>query len=74
MRSKSYRVSGQKNQDHYSNNDILWYASWNDLRYKHIKPIKSNEGEVVAAKITIYAISDEQYSFCHKREYLAIDE
>src|SRR5690242_18694326 len=50
-------------------------GAWNDLQYKHILPIKNNEGEVVAAKITIYAGSDEQYtSFVTRETYLAIEE
>ena len=36
-------------------------GAWNDLQYKHIQPIK-REGEesIVAAKITIYAGSEDQ--------------
>jgi len=55
-------------------------GAWNDLQYKHIQPIKrGDEGEgneqIVAAKITIYAGSDEQYtSFITKEAYQAIEE
>jgi integrase len=54
-------------------------GAWNDLKYKHIQPIirKDKEGNdnVVAAKITIYAGSDETYtSFITKEAYQAIEE
>jgi integrase len=54
-------------------------GAWNDLKYKHIQPIirKDKEGDdnIVAAKITIYAESDETYtSFITKEAYHAIEE
>ena len=54
-------------------------GAWNDLKYKHIQPIirKDKEGNdnIVAAIITIYAGSDEQYtSFITKEAYHAIEE
>jgi hypothetical protein len=49
------------------------------IKYKHIQPIISRDNEgidnIVAAKITIYAESDEQYtSFITKEAYQAIEE
>ena len=52
-------------------------GAWNDLQYKHIQPIKREEDarQVVAAKITIYAGSDEMYtSFITKEAHQAIEE
>jgi hypothetical protein len=49
------------------------------IKYKHIQPIISRDNEgidnIVAAKITIYAESDEQYtSFITKEACQAIEE
>jgi hypothetical protein len=51
-------------------------GAWNDLQYKHIHPIKSEgEQDIVAAKITIYAGSEEQYTaFVTKETYQSIEE
>ena len=54
-------------------------GAWNDLKYKHIQPIIRRDNEwidnVVAAKIAIYAASDEQYtSFITKEACQAIEE
>ena len=50
-------------------------GAWNDLQNKHIQPVKNEEQNIVAAKITIYAGSDEQYtSFISKEAYQAIEE
>jgi integrase len=54
-------------------------GAWNDLEYKHIQPIIRRDNEwidnVVAAKIAIYAESDEQYtSFITKEACQAIEE
>jgi integrase len=50
-------------------------AAWDDLKIKHIKPIKDKEGAVVAAKIIVYAGSDEQYySFITPEAYSALNE
>ena len=49
-------------------------GAWNDLQYKHIQAIK-REGNIVAAKITIYAGSEDQNaSFISKEAYQAIEE
>jgi len=49
-------------------------GAWDDLKYKHIKPIIQN-GNIVAAKIIVYAGSDEQYySFISAEAYQALDE
>jgi integrase len=50
-------------------------GAWNDLQYKHIQTVKNEEKNIVAAKITIYAGSDEQYTaFISKEAYRAIEE
>jgi hypothetical protein len=54
-------------------------GAWNVLQYKHIynssaEEIKKRNDNVVAAKITIYAESDDQYtSFITKEANQAID-
>jgi integrase len=49
-------------------------GSWDDLKYKHIQSIEK-DGKIVAAKIIVYAGSDEQYySFISLEAYQAIDE
>ena len=54
-------------------------GAWNVLQYKHTynsssEEIKKRNDNVVAAKITIYAESDEQYtSFITKEAYQAIE-
>ena len=54
-------------------------GAWNVLQYKHTynsssEEIKKRNDNVVAAKITIYAESDEQYTtFITKEAYQAID-
>ncbi|CAN5780158.1 hypothetical protein BH23THE1_BH23THE1_26850 [soil metagenome] len=50
-------------------------AAWDDLKIKHIKPIKDEEGVIGAAKIIVYAGSDEQnYSFITPEAYSALNE
>ena len=40
------------------------FGAWNWLRWKHVKPIERN-GNVIAARLTVYAGEPEQYvSFC----------
>jgi integrase len=51
-------------------------GAWDDLKWKHIKPIEQG-GNIVAAaaKIIVYAGSDEQYySFISAEAYQALDE
>lgn len=49
-------------------------VAWDDLKCKHIQPIKKH-GNIVAAKITVYAGSDEQYySLISPEAYHALDE
>ncbi len=50
-------------------------AAWDDLKWKHIFPIKNKDGYIDAAKITVYAGSDEQYySFITPEAYVALKE
>ena len=51
-------------------------GAWDDLKWRHIQPIKtSKEVEVVASKITVYAGSEDQYfSLITAEAYLAIKE
>jgi integrase len=35
-------------------------GAWNDIKFKHVKPIERS-GKVIAAKLTVYAGSEEQY-------------
>ncbi len=52
----------------------LRLAAWDDLKFKHIQPFVEN-GNIVAAKITIYAGSEEQYdSFITPEAYNALIE
>jgi integrase len=49
-------------------------AAWDDLKVKHIQPIEK-DGNIVAAKIIVYAASDEQYySFITPEAYDALKE
>lgn len=38
-------------------------GAWDYLQWKHVEPMTNQEGEVVAAKLTVYAGESEQY-FC----------
>jgi integrase len=38
-------------------------GSWEYLRWKHIEPIRNDQGDVIAARLTVYADEREQY-FC----------
>ncbi len=49
-------------------------GAWDDLKWKHIKSIEQG-GNIVGAKIIVYAGSDEQYySFISPEAYQALDE
>ncbi len=49
-------------------------AAWDDLKLKHVQPIEK-DGNVVAAKIIVYAGSDEQYySFITPEAYISLKE
>ena len=50
-------------------------GAWDFLKWKHIIPLNSEDGAVVAAKIIVYAGEDEQYySFVSPEAYLALKE
>lgn len=51
-------------------------AAWDDLQWKHIQPtIDNKDKRIVAAKITVYAGSNEQYySFITPEAYFALKE
>lgn len=50
-------------------------GAWDYRRWKHVKPIISEEGEVVAAKISVYADESEQYySFITPTAYNTLKE
>jgi integrase len=51
-------------------------AAWDDLRWKHIQPLTNDKDKrIVAAKITVYAGSSEQYySFITPEAYYALKE
>jgi len=49
-------------------------GAWDDLKHKHIQPVEK-DGKVIAAKIIVYAGSDEQYySFISPEAYKELDE
>lgn len=47
-------------------------GAWDSLKWKHVKPIHNENGEVVAAKLTVYA--NEYYSFITPRTYKSLKE
>lgn len=50
-------------------------GAWEYLRWKHITPLYGDDGELIAAKIIVYAGEDEQYySFITSEAYLALKE
>jgi hypothetical protein len=50
-------------------------GSWDYLQWKHVKPIKNENVEVVAARLTVYAGDvEEYYSFITREAYNAIKE
>lgn len=50
-------------------------GSWDYLKWKHITPIENEKGEVIAAKIIVYAEdSEEYYSFITPQAYHSLKE
>ncbi len=50
-------------------------AAWDDLKVKHVQPIRNNDDTIQAAKIVIYAGSEEQYfSFITPEAHSALTE
>ena len=50
-------------------------GAWDYLQWKHVEPITNDEGEIVAAKLTVYAGESEQYyCFIVPAAYDAIKE
>jgi hypothetical protein len=37
-------------------------GAWDYLRWKHISPISNNKGEIIAAKLLVYAGDSEEYT------------
>jgi len=50
-------------------------GAWDSLQWKHISPIYSESGQVIAAKIIVYAgDAEEYYSFITPEAYLSLKE
>jgi hypothetical protein len=50
-------------------------GAWDYLKWKHIIPIKNDKGEVIAAKIRVYADDEEEYfSFISLEAYSHLNE
>jgi integrase len=50
-------------------------GAWDYLKWKHVSPIKDNDGEIVAAKLLVYAGDKEEYiSFITPEAYAALEE
>ena len=50
-------------------------GAWEFLRWKHVKPIRNEKGEVVAAKLIVYAEEpDEYYSFITPEAYASLKD
>jgi len=50
-------------------------GAWEFLKWKHVKPFHSENGEVVAAKLIVYAQeADEYYSFITPEAYVSLKE
>jgi hypothetical protein len=50
-------------------------GAWDFLRWKHLSPIKNGEGEIIAAKVVIYAEEQEEYyTFMTPEAYGAIKD
>ena len=50
-------------------------GAWDYLRWKHVTPLKREEGEIIGAKIVIYAgESEEYYCFITPEAYLSLRE
>jgi hypothetical protein len=50
-------------------------GAWDFLQWKHVEPISSNDGQVIAAKLSVYAgDAEEYYSFITAEAYNALKE
>jgi hypothetical protein len=50
-------------------------GAWDFLRWKHVSPIKNGEGDIIAAKVVIYAEElEEYYTFITPEAYGAIKD
>lgn len=50
-------------------------GAWDSLKWRHVKPIQNENGEVVAAKLTVYANDAEQYySFITPEAYKTLKD
>jgi hypothetical protein len=50
-------------------------GAWDFLKWKHAKPFHSENGEIVAAKLIVYAQeADEYYSFITPEAYVSLKE
>jgi hypothetical protein len=50
-------------------------GAWDYLRWKHVIPISNNKGEIIAAKVVIYAEEeDEYYTFITPEAYSALKD
>lgn len=50
-------------------------GAWDYLKWKHVKPVKSNKGEVTAAKLSVYSGDvEEYYSFITPEAYSSLLE
>ena len=50
-------------------------GAWDYLQWKHISPISSTDGEVIAAKLLVYAGDPEEYySFITPEAYKSVKE
>ena len=50
-------------------------GAWDFLKWKHVRPFHSENGEVVAAKLIVYAQeADEYYSFISPEAYVSLKE
>lgn len=50
-------------------------GAWDFLKWKHVKPFHNENGEVVAAKLIVYAEeADEYYSFITPEAYTSLKE
>ncbi|MGA7367979.1 MAG: hypothetical protein WBX01_02545 [Nitrososphaeraceae archaeon] len=50
-------------------------GAWDFLKWKHVKPYHNENGEVIAAKLNVYAEEpDEYYSFIDPRSYASLKE
>jgi hypothetical protein len=50
-------------------------GAWDYLQWKHVLPVKDDKGDVIAAKVVIYAgEQDEYYTFTTPEAYIAAEE